>query len=70
MTWRNEGTWDRALRATLGIAMLAAGFLQVLPEPWNAALIVFAFVPLVTGLMGWCPLYSLLGLSTCRRNPR
>lgn len=67
MTWRNEATWDRVLRLLVGAAMLAAGLFRVLPEPWNAALVIFAFVPLATGLMGWCPLYALLGVSSCPR---
>lgn len=66
-TWTNEGRWDRVLRVLLGASMLAAGLFRVLPEPWNTALVLFAFVPLVTGLTGWCPLYALLGMSTCSR---
>jgi len=67
MTWRNEASWDRALRVGVGLAMLAAGLFRLLSEPWNTALVIFAFVPLATGLMGWCPLYGLAGFSTCPR---
>ncbi|MEZ5331837.1 MAG: DUF2892 domain-containing protein [Thermoanaerobaculia bacterium] len=68
--WSNEASWDRVFRVLLGAAMLAAGLFRALPEPWNTALVVFSFVPLVTGIMGWCPLYALLGVSTCRTKVR
>jgi len=56
---RNEGTVDRALRVALGLGLLfvaltgrgAWGFIGV--------------VPLLTGMLGSCPLYSLLGINTC-----
>jgi hypothetical protein len=32
--------------------------------PWSSALMIFAVLPLVTGLLGWCPLYSLLRISS------
>jgi len=68
--WTNEAGWDRALRIVLGAAMLGLGWGSVAPEPWDTALEVFGFVPLVTGLAGWCPIYSLLGLSSCPRPSR
>jgi hypothetical protein len=57
---RNEGTIDRALRVLLGIALLSLIFVG--PHTWWG---LVGLVPLLTGLVGTCPLYSLLGLSTC-----
>ena len=37
---------------------------------WKAGLLVFGWVPLVTGAVGWCPVYALLGVSTHRPGPR
>jgi hypothetical protein len=31
---------------------------------WGAALKIFGFIPLVTGLIGWCPFYTLAGVAT------
>jgi hypothetical protein len=57
---RNEGTIDRALRVLLGIALLSLIFVG--PHTlWG----LVGLVPLLTGIVGSCPLYSLLGLSTC-----
>lgn len=57
---RNEGTIDRALRIILGLALLAIVFVG--PQtPWGW----IGIVPLATGLVGFCPLYRLLGINTC-----
>ena len=60
MTFRNEGTIDRVLRVVAGAALVSLVFVG--PEtPWGWV----GLVPLVTGLVGNCPVYSLLGISTC-----
>jgi hypothetical protein len=56
---RNEGTLDRVVRIILGLALLALFFVG--PQTWLG---LVGIVPLVTGLVGFCPLYRLLGLST------
>jgi membrane protein implicated in regulation of membrane protease activity len=57
---RNEGRLDRALRIILGLALIAIVFVgPQTPLGW------IGVVPLVTGLVGMCPLYSLLGINTC-----
>lgn len=61
---RNEANWDRVVRVVLGVALLALGLL-VLDGAAGVAVAVLALVPLVTGAVGTCPLYSLLGVSTC-----
>ena len=56
----NEGTIDRALRILIGLGLLAIVFVG--PQtPWGWV----GLVPLATGLVGYCPLYSLLGINTC-----
>lgn len=59
----NVGGFDRVLRIAVGLALLAAFFM--LPEAGYRWLLLIGIVPLVTGLMGSCPLYSVLGVSTC-----
>ncbi len=60
MAFKNEGTVDRVLRVVGGAALLSLVFVG--PEtPWGW----IGVVPLVTGLIGNCPVYSLLGISTC-----
>lgn len=58
---RNEGSADRILRVGAGAAILSLYFVG--PQtPWA----LLGLVPLLTGLVGTCPVYSLLGINTCR----
>jgi len=57
----NEGLIDRLVRIMLGAVLLALAFVG--PQtPWG----LIGVVPLVTGLVGFCPLYRLVGINTCR----
>ncbi len=57
----NESTLDRALRVLLGVGLLAVAVVGP-KTPWG----FLGAVPLATGLLGSCPQYSLLGISTRR----
>ncbi|RJT22435.1 DUF2892 domain-containing protein [Chakrabartia godavariana] len=58
----NEGTLDRALRVLVGLALIAMVFVG--PKAvWGW----IGVVPLLTGLVGFCPLYRLIGINTCPR---
>jgi hypothetical protein len=60
MAFKNEGTVDRVLRVVAGAALVSLVFVG--PQtPWGW----IGVVPLVTGLLGNCPVDSLLGISTC-----
>ena len=58
---RNVGAIDRVLRITLGLVLIALAFAGVV-GPWG----YIGLVPLLTGLAGRCPAYSLFGIRTCR----
>lgn len=69
----NEGMPDRALRFILGAALIAAAFLALGLMDGAVLGVVAAIigaVVLVTGLVGFCPAYSLMGMSTCRVQPK
>jgi hypothetical protein len=57
---RNEGNMDRALRVGAGVALIALAATHTL-----GAWAYVGIVPLLTGALGMCPLYSLLGINTC-----
>jgi hypothetical protein len=59
----NEGSFDRALRVVAGLVLLSLFFLY--PDASWRYWSLIGLVPIATGLMGWCPLYTVLGLSTC-----
>ena len=59
----NVGGIDRGLRIVAGLVILGLFFLVEGPNRWFA---LVGFVPLLTGMMGWCPAYSILGIKTCK----
>lgn len=60
----NVGSIDRVFRVVAGIVLLVLVFVLKSEDGlWLWGLI--GIVPLATGLMNWCPTYSLFGMSTC-----
>jgi len=55
----NEATLDRAVRVVLGLVLIALAFVGP-KTPWGFV----GLVPLLTGAMGSCPLYTVFGFST------
>ncbi len=58
----NEGSVDRGLRVVAGLALIALAATGTVGA-WGW----IGVVPLVTGAVGFCPLYKVLGMNTCRR---
>ena len=63
----NESTLDRALRVAVGLALLVWFFMDQSSGALHWLKLI-GLVPLVTGLVGTCPVYSVLGISTCPVN--
>ena len=57
----NVGAPDRVARIILGVLILAAGFF--LRNWWG----LIGLIPLATAFVGYCPLYTLLGISTRKK---
>ena len=56
----NIGNIDRVLRVVVGLVLIGLAFTGTLGVwAW------LGVVPFVTGLIGWCPAYKLVGLNTC-----
>ncbi len=62
----NEAGWDRVLRIVAGGVLLYLGWAGVVGGTAGLVFKVLGFVPLATGIVGWCPAYRLFGISTCR----
>ena len=57
---KNVGTVDKVIRIILGLVLIALVFVG--PQtPWGW----IGIITLATGLIGFCPLYSVLGMNTC-----
>jgi hypothetical protein len=61
----NEHNVERVVRVLVGAGLLSLVFVG--PQTWWG---LVGLVPLVTGLAGTCPLYTLLGFSTCPMTQR
>lgn len=60
----NVGSLDRVLRIAVGITLIALVFVGPM-TPWGW----LGIIPLATGLVGSCPLYTVLGINTCSLKP-
>lgn len=60
----NAGNADRIIRLIVGIVLIGAFFIY--PESPYRWFALIGIIPLVTALMGSCPLYSIFGISTCK----
>ncbi len=58
---QNVGTFDRWIRIVLGVVMIVWGFTA---GSWWGAI---GLIPLITGIIGYCGLYSIFGISTCKK---
>jgi len=56
----NVGGADKFLRIFLGIIIIGAGFYF---QTWWGAI---GIIPIITSLIGWCPMYNIFGISTCK----
>lgn len=60
----NVGGIDRAGRIVAGVALLAFAALSTSDYRWWG---LVGVIPLLTGLVRWCPLYAPFGIRTCKR---
>lgn len=56
----NVGGIDKIVRIVAGLVLIALAIMGI-GAPWT----YIGIVPLLTGLVGWCPAYTLLGVNTC-----
>ena len=56
----NVGGIDKILRIVAGLALIALAVMGI-GAPWTW----IGVVPLATGLLGWCPAYTVFGVNTC-----
>lgn len=59
---KNIHSIERIIRILLGLVLVSLAFVG----PQNKWFLL-GVIPLLTGLIGWCPPYQLLGISTCKK---
>ena len=60
----NEASWDRIVRVVLGAVLLFLGFGSTISGALGVIVGIVGAVLVVTGVVGFCPLYSLLKIRT------
>lgn len=56
----NVGATDKLIRIVAGIVLIIIGIF------YSKIWVIIGLIPLITGLIGYCPLYTLLGINTCK----
>lgn len=64
---KNTGTIDRIIRISLAAIIATLYFTNIITGTFGLVLLIFSGLFLLTGLISFCPLYSILGLNTCKR---
>ncbi len=59
---------DRVVRIVLGIILLYLFVVNMVAAPWSYLVALIGLILLVTGVVGSCPLYSMLGMNTLGKN--
>jgi len=61
----NVGGIDRIVRLLAGIGLIVVGALGLVASPWNMVAMGAGGIFTLTALIGFCPLYAILGIKTC-----
>lgn len=64
---KNMGATDKYIRLFVALILAVLVYLKVIEGTWGIAATAVAFVFLLTGAIGLCPLYTLFGINTCKR---
>lgn len=64
---KNMGVNDRVLRTVIAVAVAALYFTGTLSGTLGLVLLILAIVFLLTSIVSFCPLYTLIGVNTCKR---
>jgi hypothetical protein len=60
----NEASWDRALRVIAGVVLLYLGWSGTVDGTLGTVFKYLGFVPVLTGIIGWCPAYTACNIRT------
>ena len=65
---KNMGGADRSIRILLAAVFAFLYFGGIVTGTWGLVLVILGGVFILTSLIGFCPLYTLVGIKTCRTN--
>jgi Protein of unknown function (DUF2892) len=64
-TYRNIGHHERVIRVAFGLFLLALSGFSLLPGWGDLVLMVVGLIALLTGIIGFCPAWRVMGINTC-----
>ncbi len=64
---QNMGTTDKIIRISIAVLVAILYFTKVIPGTLGIILMVLAVVFVLTSLISFCPLYTILGINTCKK---
>ncbi|WP_336066255.1 DUF2892 domain-containing protein [Mesoflavibacter sp. CH_XMU1404-2] len=64
---KNMGALDKSLRVLIAIVIALLFYLDAIEGTLAYVLMAFAIIFLITSFISFCPLYTILGINTCRR---
>ena len=64
---KNMGTLDRTIRVAIAVVIAVLYFSGNLSGLTATIMGILAVIFVVTGFVGFCPLYTVIGLSTCKK---
>ena len=64
---KNMGALDKSLRVLIAIVIALLFYLDAIEGTLAYVLMAFAIIYLITSFISFCPLYTILGINTCRR---
>ena len=64
---KNMGALDKSLRVLIAIIIALLYYLDVIEGTLAYVLMAIAIIFLITSFISFCPLYTILGINTCRR---
>lgn len=67
---KNMGALDRIIRLLIAAAVAVLYFTDVISGIWAIVLLVLAGIFVLTSLVGFCPIYTIFGASTCSKKEK
>lgn len=64
---KNMGAADKLIRVLIAVIIAVLYYLEIISGTLALVLLAFAFIFLLTSLVSFCPLYTILGINTCKK---
>ncbi|MEI7504150.1 MAG: DUF2892 domain-containing protein [Paludibacter sp.] len=67
---KNMGSYDKLIRLSVAIVLIILYYNGVLAGTLGIVALVIALIFTVTSLIGFCPLYAIFGIKTCKKDEK